>query len=328
MRSDVESRVGFRGGLGALLPADLVVAVVATVLADAVILAGAPRPVRLAGAGALLFFLPGYALVSALYPGATAREDDGTAGLGLPARLALAFGASVAAVALVGLVAWQVGDWLTGAGITADSAVALLSLVVVGGCAVAAIRRSRRPREERFALPYGRWASRAREAVFGGSRTDSLLSVALAVSILLSVGAFGYAVATPVDGERYTTASLLTEQPDGDLVAGGYPSELTAGESAEFVLALENHEGADTAYTAVVRVERVEGGQVTAANELDRLSVGVPAGESRTVPHEVTPGMTGDSLRLSYYVYRGEAPATPSPSSAYRHLYVRLSVAG
>lgn len=335
MRSDVGSPVDFQGGLGTVLPADLVAVVLVTVLADVVVVVGAPQAAQLAAAGVLLFFLPGYAIVAALYPGATPRaeESDARSGLGIPERLALSFGTSVATVAVLGLAVWQVGAMTTGGEISTSTSLALLTLFVVAGCSAAAVRRSRRPRTDRFSLPYRRWVGRARAAVFGGdSRPDRLLSVALAASILLAGGALGYAVSTPVEAEQYTSASLLTEQPDGELEAAGYPTELQAGESGELILELENHEGAATTYTTVVRIEQVDtaGAEptVTEATELDRLSVGVPPGEARTVAHEVAPEMTGDRLRLSYYVYRGAAPSNPSTSSAYRHLYIRLSVEG
>lgn len=339
MKSDVESTFGVRSGPGALLPSDVVAAVVVTILADVVVIVGAPRSVGLGAAAALLFFLPGYAIVAALYPGATPDDDaHGHGGIVLSERIALSFGASVAAVAVLGLVAWQVGSWMTGTastgtGITRGTTLLLLTLLVIVGCAVATVRRLRRPPSDRFSVSATDWIDAGRSAVAGGeTRTDRLLSVALAGSVLLAAGALGYAVATPVDAEQYTSAAILTEADDGELVAGDYPSDLTAGESAELVLELGNHEGVDTTYTTVVQLERVEtaGGEttVTEARELDRLSVTVPAGETRTVPHDVTPELSGEDLRLSYYVYRGDAPADPSASSAYRHVYLRLSVEG
>lgn len=340
MKSDVESTFGFGSGPGALLPSDLVAAVLATIAADVVVLVSAPASIGLVAAVGLLFFLPGYAIVAALYPGATPDENDAHAhaGIGLSERFALSFGASVAAVAVLGLAAWQVGSWMTGpastgTGITRGATLLLVTLLVIVGSVVAAVRRLRRPRSERFTLSIGDWIDAGRNAVVGGeTRTDRLLSVALAGSILLAVGALGYAVASPVGAEQYTSAAILTEADDGGLVAGDYPSEMTAGDSAELVLELGNHEGVDTTYTAIVQVERVDASgddaTVTSARELDRLSVAVPAGETRTVPHEVTPELTGERLRLSYYVYRGDAPADPAASSAYRHVYLWVSVEG
>lgn len=345
MKSDVESTFGLRSGPGAVLPADLVAAVAATVLADVVVLVGAPRSLSLGAAAMLLFFLPGYAIVSALYPGATPDRDgtdggmdEARGGIVLYERIALSFGASIAALPVLGLVAWQVGTRLsgpvsTGTGITRGATLLLLTLLVVLGCGVAAVRRLRRPRADRFSVSVADWIDAGRDALTGGeTRSDQLLNVTLAVSILLAAGALGYAVTSPVIAEQYTSATLLVEGDDGELVAGGYPSDLTAGESAELVLELSNHEGVPTTYTTVVQIERVDTAgddpTVTEARELDRLSVAVPPGETRTVPHEVAAELSGERLRLSYYVYRGDAPEDPSASSAYRHLYLWVSVEG
>lgn len=340
MKSDVGSPVDFRGELGAFLPADLVATVLVTLVADAVVLVEAPQTVRLAAAGALLFFLPGYAVVAALYPGASPEEGTPRerTGLGPYERLALSFGASVASVAVLGLLTWPVGIWLadvlsTGFWLSRLTPLVPVTLLVLGGCSVATVRRLRRPPIDRFSPSLGRWLSSARTTLFGGeTRTDRLLSAVLVVSVLLSAGALGYAVTSPAQAEQYTSASLLTEQEDGELVAGGYPTEMQAGQSSQLVLELANREGAGQRYAVVVRLERVEtsgeGSTVTEASELDRLSVGVPAGETRTTSHEVAPEMTGERLRLSYYVYRGEAPDAASPSSAYRHLYIWVAVEG
>lgn len=341
MKSDVESTFGFRSGPGTILSTDLVAAVIVTIVADVVVLVGTSRTLGLVAAAVLLFFLPGYAVVAALYPGAPPDVDDdahGHGGIVLSERIALSFGASVAAVAILGLVAWQVGSWMTGTastgtGITRGATLLLLTLLVIVGCVVAAVRRLKRPPSDRFSLSAADLIDAGRNTVAGGeTKTDRLLSVALAGSVLLAAGALGYAVAVPVGAEQYTSATLLTEADDGELVAGGYPSDLTAGESTELILELGNHEGVDTTYTAVVQVEQVDAAgadeTVTAARELDRLSMAVPAGETRTIPHEIATDLTGERLRLSYYVYRGDAPADPSASSAYRHVYLWVSVEG
>lgn len=338
MKSDVESRFGIWRRPGDALPADLVAAVTATVVADAVVLVGGPPALSFVAAAALLFVLPGYAVVAALYPdGSTGRDDaDGRGGVTLTERFALSFGASVAAVAVLGLVAWYAGNWLTGpgstaTGITRGTTVLLLTLLVVGGCTAAAVRRLRRPEADRFSMTTGDWIDAGRAAVVGdGTRSERFLNVVLAACVVLAIGTLGYAVASPVEAGGYTSVTLLTEGNDGDLTLVGTPPDLAAGETTEVVLELANHEGTETTYTTVVRLERVNTGgggvTVTQASELDRLSVSVPAGEARTVPHEVAPEMTGERLRLSYYVYRGDAPANPAASSAYRHVYLWMSV--
>jgi uncharacterized membrane protein len=44
----------------------------------------------------------------------------------------------------------------------------------------------------------------------------------------------------------------------------------------------------------------------------------------------VTPELTGDRMRLTYMLYRGAPPATPTTDNAYRelHLWVNVSSTG
>ena len=95
------TRAGFTGDL-----AGVALAVVVTIVA---VLAPGIRetPVRVPFAFALVLFLPGYAIVAALFPGRrTARSDDAespVAGIGPIERVVLACALSIAVVVLVGI---------------------------------------------------------------------------------------------------------------------------------------------------------------------------------------------------------------------------------
>lgn len=60
--------------------------------------------------------------------------------------------------------------------------------------------------------------------------------------------------------------------------------------------------------------------------ELSRFETTVAAGETRRVEREITPTQTGDSLPLRFLVYRGDAPKNPSPETAYRTAQLWVSV--
>lgn len=312
----------------ATLQLDLVLLVAATLAADLAVVGLERSPLRTVGGLFLLFFLPGYAVVAALFPATDGPRLDNRRGLTGYERVALAFGVSIALAPLVGLGLWLAGAWLA-----LPWLLGALTGVVLVGAGVAAARRLLLPPSRRYHLPLGRWYGAAM-AGFGRSTpaVDRALNAFLALAVLLAGGALGYALVVPTSGEAFTTASLLTENPDGELVASGYPSDFEAGSGQPLVLALENHEGEATGYTVVVRIESVEtvGDDlaVREATELDRLSARVGAGERALLRHEVAPSMTGDRLRLSYYVYKGEAPANPDADGAYRHLYLWVSVRG
>jgi len=56
------------------------------------------------------------------------------------------------------------------------------------------------------------------------------------------------------------------------------------------------------------------------------MSMTVEAGASETYSHSVLPTMSGENLRLIYYVYLGEAPSEPSTESAHRHVHIWVDV--
>lgn len=284
----------------------------------------------------LLFFVPGYALVTSLFPGCESPESSrldwrvirggpGTTlrdrGIDWRERLALSFGASVALLPLLALALSMLG--LTyGLEILAPA----LSVVAIFGMVVGVVRRSRLPTRQRFQVPTGKWASTVDEGLFGQPSTlDAVLNVAVAVVVLASVAGVGYAVVTPNDAESYTSVSLLTAGDDGELTASGYPDVIDqSGE--ELVVRLENNEGTTTTYTVVGELQHVRRGDGSVTplrrGEVFSASVTLEPGDSWSEAHTVEPAVGGDDLRLIYYVYEGEAPADPSTETAYRHVNV------
>jgi uncharacterized membrane protein len=297
----------------------------------------------------LLFFAPGYGLVSALFPGATpgdaveTREteargtgEDGSERLSLAEarqrgvsgaeRVALGFGVSLALLPVVGL-ALELSPW------PIDPTTVLLSVAsaTVGFAAVGAARRFRRPPDARFSVPVRAWFDDARGVLFGGSLFDRALTVGLAAAVVAAVAAMGYAVAVPGPDQSYTGVSLLSQNETGELVADDYPRNFEAGSSRPLVVELDNREGERTGYSVVVELQRVEqaddgGAEVLEERRLATFTPTVGAGETWRTVHEVTPTMTGEDLRLVYLVYRGEPPNEPTTGNAYRHVHVWVNV--
>ena len=141
-------------GAGAL---DLVLAAALAWIGAAAVWLEAPAAARVVLGLPLVLFLPGYALVSLLFPSRS--------GLDAVERLVLAGGLSLASVPPIAL-AIEFSPWTLA---PTPIVVALLGVVTVAG-AGAGIRRSRLPREERFAAvldlprvsPPGRWTTSTR----------------------------------------------------------------------------------------------------------------------------------------------------------------------
>lgn len=323
--------------------ADIVLTWIVAAATYLVVAVDAPAAIRIAVAGPALFVLPGYVLVATLFPhrGPAAASGHLSSPSGLDRvttreRFALAFGLSLAILPVLGILI-AVSPW----GFS-ESTIALTFLAFVGlGGLLAAVVRRRLPPEDRFHVPLDRWAAEARAAFWGGSPVDRVLNLLLIASVLVALLAVGGAFAIPQDGQTFTDFAVLTENDDGDLVAGGYPDDLPPGESASLVTAVENHEDEPTEYTVVVTMERVEGAgdgdasegasgggrdaTVTERVELQRYTDAVDPGERWTHRHELEPAISGSSVRVHYYLYRGEAPSDPDATSAYRHLYFWLS---
>ena len=282
----------------------------------------------------LLFFAPGYAFVSLLFPGAT--PDDAGAnwtiadarqhGLTGGERAALGFGLSVGLLPLLG-IALGFSPWT----IVPETVLLSVAGVASGLALLGSIRRLRRPADRRFSLPIRAWSGDARRAVSKGSITDTALNLGLAAALLVAVAAVGYAVAAPAPGPSYTSVSLLSQNETGALVADEYPESFTSGEGRPLVVELTNQENSRTGYSVVVELQRVRqaddgGAKVLEDRELATFTPTVADGETWRTTHEVTPTMTGENLRLVYLVYKGEPPAEPTTDNAYRRVHVWITV--
>lgn len=316
------------------LPVDLLAMVVLVLLADAVVSAAGALPIIRAVVGfPLLFFVPGYVLLAALFPGESPRRSTSTAGstiahggLGLSTRLALSFGLSVALIPV-----FAVALAFTPVGFGTVPLLGLLTVFVVLGALVGAVRRMRLPPESRFRVPaWRRLVDLASFVTGAGSTVGVAVNLLLVASVLVAASGFAYAVFVPPEDPGYADFMLLTESADGEYVSSGYPTEFTRGQGQEIVLGIANHRDEATAYSVVVEVQRVRGQgsdfQVIERSELARFSATVGADETWYGPHEVAPDVVGEDLRLVYYFYRGEAPADPSVRTAEDHLHLWIDV--
>ncbi|WP_318568708.1 DUF1616 domain-containing protein [Salinigranum marinum] len=317
------------------MPADLAAIVGLTLLTiGAVFLPFVQEtPLRVVVGLPFVLFVPGYALVAALFPERGPPEDTDEAELdsaeggitGLE-RVALSFGVSIAVVPLVGLVL-NFTPW----GIRLVPIVVSLTGLVVGLVVIAARRRAELDPDRRFRVPWRAWLTSARGELFEpDTRTDAALNVLLVVSILLAVSSVGYAVAVPQQGESFSEFYLLTEGPDGELVADDYPTEFSPGQGQELVVGIGNQEHENVDYTVLVEIHEVQvqnnSTRLIEREELRQFDPSLAHNETWQQPHTVTPTMTGERLRLTYLLYRGAPPQTPTTDNAYRELHLWVNV--
>ena len=269
-------------------------------------------------------------------------EDDGDSEEGVDSwrdrsgidgieRVALSFGLSIAIVPLLGLVLnftpWGIRL------VPIVVAVAGFTLLMV---AIAAQRRWALPPEERFRVPYREWIAAGKREVFEPEdRTDAALNVALAASILLAVGAVGYAIAVPPQGEQFSEFYVLTEDDDGELVAANYPESFVVGDSEPIVVGIGNQEYETVEYTVVIEAhdtELIDDGNETRVLDRERLetrTVTLAHNETRHLDVDLEPTLIGEDIRVTFFLYLGDesvVPADPDPEEAYRSLHLWADV--
>lgn len=290
-----------------------------------------PVPTTLIGLP-LLLFAPGYTLLAILYPASSERNvvvadwqvhGSGDHWLDWPARLALSLGTSVALVPIVALLS-------SIAGVDLATVPTVVAGLVATGSVIGALRYGQLPPERRHRIPIARFTDSIAPSVSSVHRTKSAITLLLAISILVAMSTVGYALVVPNDGESYSSLYLGTENETGELVAGSFPTEFTANEGRDLAVGVENNEGETVSYTIVVELHRVDTRDGTNVvfqrEELQRFSTTLDDGETWERSHEVTPGLVGDNMRLTYSLYRGDAPSNSSDEEPYRQVYIWIDV--
>ncbi|OPX87360.1 MAG: hypothetical protein A4E54_01716 [Pelotomaculum sp. PtaB.Bin117] len=181
-----------------------------------------------------VLFSPGYALIAALFP---ARDE-----LDVIERVALSFGLSIAVVPLLGLIL-NYTPW----GIRLYSILLTLLVFTILLFVIAIYRRNKLSVEKRFVVSFNadtiKWSNL--------SRLDRILSLALAGTIIFTLGGLHYIAAAPKVSAKCTEFYILG--PGGE--AEGYPHALKTGEEKEVILGIVNHECRPVSYAAEVRMD-------------------------------------------------------------------------
>lgn len=279
----------------------------------------------------LLVFVPGYAVLAVLFP----RHRDGTAPRAFAGvadgaltsfeRIALSFGVSLALLPPLALVievfAAGFGPWTILGGVNA---------FIIASLVAAAIRRFTIYETEGFDEPRSVLLTWLHTRLTSGSRLDRGLFAVLMVAAVLATSTLAVGLVAPGDGESYTNVAMLTEDEDGELTTAGYPTNLTAGEPVDYVIAIENHEGQQVEYTLIGELQRVDrtNDSVTVVEESEvvRRSRTVRDNRSWLADVSVDPTMTGDDLRLAFMVYVGEPPDNGRVDTAAEYVHVWVDV--
>ena len=270
---------------------------------------------------AMVLFIPGYALIAALFPGR--GELDGIE------RVALSFGLSIAVVPLIGL-ALNYTPW----GIRLDPILASLTFFTLAVTLVAWYRRLLLPAGERFSVPAREMLAAARLELFDpeASRLDRGLSVLLVVSIVAALATTAYVIAVPKEGEHFTEFYILG--PGGK--AANYPTDFSAGSPQSLIIGVGNHEYREVPYTIEIFALNQTFDTVTnrstihAVELLDRFPLTVPHNETQELPWEFSIP-SREYNRIEFLLFNETVPGeeiigADRISASYRdlHLWVRV----
>ncbi len=249
----------------------------------------------------LVLFLPGYALIAALFP---AKSDlDGIE------RTALSFGLSIAVVPLIGL-----GLNYTPWGIRLLPILISLSVFTLILCGLAHLRRAKLPDNDAFEVPFWEIALSFKAEILDKpeSKLDKALTVFLIFSILLSVTTLVYVIVTPKEGEHFTEFYILG--PEGK--ADNYPTKYMLGENGTVIIGIVNHEYKPVNYTMKVRLEN----KSLPLPESQR-QVSLAHNETWEEPVTVAPSLEGSNLKLEFLLYNESEKNIP-----YRDLHLWINV--
>ncbi len=181
-----------------------------------------------------ILFLPGYALIAALFP----RSGD----LDAIERIALSFGLSIAVVPLIGL-----GLNYTPWGIRLEPVVTSLLIFTLSMVIIAGVRRLSLPPQERFRVPLRRMVREVHTALAPKetSRMDRILNLILLLAIFGAIVTTIYVVMVPKEGEHFTEFYILGEKGK----AADYPQDLVPGTGYHLIIGIGNHEYRNVTYT-------------------------------------------------------------------------------
>ncbi|ACV48132.1 Protein of unknown function DUF1616 [Halomicrobium mukohataei DSM 12286] len=291
-----------------------VAAVVLLALVGAILFSlplGLPVAARAVLAVPLLLFVPGYAVVAALYPAARRETETTVDGPTAIERAALAVGLSLFVVPLVGVAVEAVWS------LTLVPVLDTVAAVTIAAGVIALVRRERLPVGERFEV-----TTPLRRALAGTTERPKT-QVFLIVAVLLSVAAVGAGgvVATADSGQEVTEFYLTTDGPDGERVMA---TAETIGNESVHELVVESPERPGANYTVVARTGIATDRGVVEERTLGRTSLTLGDGGTGTATYALDLERGDRPLELTYLLYEGEPPGEPSRESAVRWLRVRI----
>lgn len=186
----------------------------------------------------MVLFIPGYVLISALFP----KKTD----LDTIERIALSFGLSIAVVTLLGLLLnFTFGIRLIPILIT----LCIYSIILTY---IAVYRRRKLPEDIRFSVQLHKIYDIVSEEIVTKNRTDKILTIILIFSIILVIGMITYIITMPKTVEKFTEFYILNSSSGK---ADNYPAKLNVSKPTTVLVGVVNHEYSAINYTIQIYLD-------------------------------------------------------------------------
>ncbi|MBZ2166326.1 DUF1616 domain-containing protein [Methanobacterium spitsbergense] len=212
----------------------------------------------------LILFLPGYAIVSVIFP----KKDY----LYCIERLALSFAFPLIFLAIILFLTNSTAVVISLKSLSIVISVFTILMVLIGY-----IRRRRVADDERFYVN------------FGGSKTGKILTIILILSIILAISTAVYIIFKP-NPNGSTEFNLLS--PVGN--ASVYPTNLTVGENGTVILGIVNNESKTVDYHLVINSNGVV---------ISEQNLTLTKGEKKEIPYTFTAGSVGYK-KIEFLLYK------------------------
>ena len=315
--------------------ADLVAVILVAIVICGAVVVSPFRELAIVTVFALLLalFLPGYAILAALFPldGKGPVADDGDHpdsgvgfyqdfGIDVTERIVFSLLVSVLVTPLLGLMLDA-----TPYGVRRAPVAITLTGVTVIAAIIGISRRLSLPPEERFSMwPY---LVEYRRRVGAASRPTIAMNGLIIVCLLIAVTGAMYAAHGADEGETISELYLLSEDEDGNLV-NEVPGEFEYEATESIYIGVGNLEHTDVSYTVIVQLEHVDhdSGEVLESVELDRFERTLEHGNESVEERPIQPTLEGEQLRLTVLLYKDDPPSEPTVENAYRDVYAWIDV--
>jgi len=266
----------------------------------------------------LIIFLPGYALVSFLWPERSVEEINSSIdseegdeksssfkGIDDLERIALGFGLSVAVLPLIGLAI----NYLWEMSFVPILVSMLLFIIIIEG--LAWLRRRELLEEERFSVSF---PINLKSAFGGWAQADKIVALVLAVSLIVAGSILAYIVMIPDVEERLTEFYLLDENHTLE----NLPINLTVNETGSIIIVVVCHEYEKTDYSVSVNILNVTGERQN--RTLYVYNIFLEHKEDNETKYEILINETGE-YKLKLELYKNYEEDSP-----YRYVYLWIRV--